>query len=93
MGTYSFRRAYPPAGSYPKLVIVRPSCVGAAASEPCCGWIDAATANGAMYLFCMLGYLKYFPGGRTLLSDQIPVDYVSNACIIASACETLPTFS
>jgi hypothetical protein len=68
-----------------QLVIVRPSCVGAAASEPCCGWIDAATANGAMFLFCMLGYLKYFPGWEQAISDQIPVDYVSNACIVAAA--------
>ena len=46
----------------PKLVIVRPSCIGAAVSEPVRGWIDAATANGAMYMMCSLGYLKYFPG-------------------------------
>ena len=69
----------------PKLVIVRPSCVGSAASEPCCGWVDAATANGAMFLFAILGYLKYFPGWSQAISDQIPVDYVANACIIAQA--------
>ena len=69
----------------PRLVILRPSCIGAALAEPCRGWIDAATANGAMYMMCSLGYLKYFPGRGEAISDQIPVDLVSNACIVAAA--------
>eukprot|EP01050_Picozoa_sp_SAG11_P017022 SAG11_NODE_2397_length_3404_cov_1.824508_3_plen_204_part_00 len=59
--------------------------IGAALYEPVRGWIDAATANGAMFLMCSLGYLKYFPGRGEAISDQIPVDLVSNACIVAAA--------
>lgn len=69
----------------PLVVIVRPSCVGASVAEPHPGWIDAATANGAMFVCVSLGLLKVFPGSPALISDQIPVDYVTNAILVGAA--------
>jgi thioester reductase-like protein len=65
------------------LVILRPSIVGSAWSEPTPGWVDVISAAGAVYVAVGMGVIKFLPGSPLNVGDVIPVDYVSNA-IIAS---------
>jgi len=60
-------------GSVP-LLIFRPSIVGCAWAEPYPGWIDAATAAGAVYLACGMGLLQLLQGDPDNVADIIPVD-------------------
>lgn len=67
------------------MVIVRPSIVGGALKEPYPGWVDTVSAGGSVYLMAGLGVASLLPGDPQKISDQIPVDFVSNACIVAAA--------
>lgn len=66
-------------------MIVRPTIIGAAIKDPSPGWIDSINAAGSIYLAVALGILQYLPGDISLIGDQIPVDYVSNCIIAATA--------
>jgi len=66
-------------------VIVRPAIIGAAAEEPMPGWVDAVTAGTAIFLAGSLGVLKELHGNSDIIGDQIPVDYVADLIITASA--------
>ncbi len=65
------------------LVILRPSIVGSAWTEPTPGWVDVISAAGAVYIAVGMGVIKFLPGSPKNVGDVIPVDYVANA-IIAS---------
>lgn len=67
------------------LVIIRPSIIGAAASEPFPGWVDSISAATAVYLTGSLGMLKDLSGRIDIIGDQIPVDYCSHLIIAATA--------
>jgi glycerone phosphate O-acyltransferase/fatty acyl-CoA reductase len=67
------------------LVILRPTIIGGAWLEPFPGWVDSVSAAGAFYLSVGLGLMKYSIGNPSNIGDQIPVDYVSNAVIVAAA--------
>jgi 1-acyl-sn-glycerol-3-phosphate acyltransferase len=67
------------------LVVVRPSIVGSSYSEPLPGWVDVISAAGAVYVAMGMGVIKFLEGANTNVGDVIPVDYVSNAIIVASA--------
>lgn len=66
-------------------MIVRPSVIIAANSEPCPGWIDAMTAAGPLSLMVSTGVLRYGVGENNVRADVVPVDFVSNLIIVGSA--------
>lgn len=67
------------------LVICRPSIVSCSLKEPYAGWVDAVSASGSVYLAAGLGVATILTGNHEIISDQIPVDYVSNAILILAA--------
>lgn len=67
------------------VTILRPSIIGAAAKQPVPGWIDTISAAGALYFMAGLGILHEVQGNLNNVGDQIPVDYVSDAIIVAAA--------
>lgn len=63
------------------LVIIWPSIVGAAYSDPHVGWVDnLAALSGFIFIFG-LGMLHQAPGKGTNVSNFIPVDFVVNSII------------
>lgn len=67
------------------VVIVRPSIIGPAAVEPHPGWLDGVTIGTEVFIAGGLGVLKDFFGPSESIVDQIPVDYVADLVIAASA--------
>eukprot|EP00818_Percolomonas_sp_WS_P008727 CAMPEP_0117435514 /NCGR_PEP_ID=MMETSP0759-20121206/522_1 /TAXON_ID=63605 /ORGANISM="Percolomonas cosmopolitus, Strain WS" /LENGTH=1144 /DNA_ID=CAMNT_0005227067 /DNA_START=6 /DNA_END=3442 /DNA_ORIENTATION=- len=65
--------------------ICRPSIVGASYRDPVPGWVDTVSAAGAIYFFIGLGVTSVMWLDEDAVTDQIPVDYVCNAIIAASA--------
>jgi alcohol-forming fatty acyl-CoA reductase len=65
------------------LTIIRPSIVAAAFKEPFPGWTDSLGLLGRFYAVAGLGVMRDFPVNPKLISDQIPVDYVSNQLLAA----------
>jgi nucleoside-diphosphate-sugar epimerase len=70
------------ARGYP-LCIVRPTIVGAAASEPVPGWTDSINAVGAVTLFMALGIVRSLYGKGIVVPDVVPVDTVVAAILAA----------
>lgn len=68
-------------------VLFRPSIIGAAYKEPLPGWIDTFSAAGGLSLAGCLGIVNFVRGDGNNIADLIPVDYVSNAIIVAAAME------
>ena len=69
-----------------KMVICRPSIVGAALREPCKGWIDSLAAAGGLSILVAVGLVNYLPCARPENHfDIVPVDMVSNGILITSA--------
>jgi len=58
--------------------IVRPAIIGCAWREPYCGWVDALTAAGGIFLVSGLGLLHEMIGDGNLNADVVPVDHVVN---------------
>ncbi len=71
-------------GSIP-VAIVRPSIIGCAETEPVPGWIDAVSAAAALYLCAGTGLVSCIHGSVHVVGDQVPVDYVVDALLIAAA--------
>jgi alcohol-forming fatty acyl-CoA reductase len=67
------------------LSILRPSIIGASVKEPYEGWIDAVSAASAIYFCAGIGILSVLPGDVNAITDQVPVDIVSNAVIVVTA--------
>ena len=67
------------------MVIIRPSIIGAAAYEPCQGWVDTISAATAVYLTGAIGMVRDLNGIVDYIGDQIPVDFCSNLIIAATA--------
>lgn len=65
------------------LVIVRPSIVGAAFTDPVPGWVDVISAAGAVFLAVGMGVVKFLQGDPENIGDVIPVDYVSNSILVS----------
>ncbi len=70
-------------GSVP-VCIVRPSIVACTWDGPIRGWIDNVNAAGSYYLLGALGMLRYVWGKANNVGDLIPVDFISNASIVAA---------
>jgi hypothetical protein len=60
------------------LTIIRPSIVAAAFEEPFPGFTDSLGLLGRFYAVAGLGVMRDFPINPKMISDQIPVDFVSN---------------
>jgi len=69
------------------MVIVRPSIVGAAYSDPHVGWVDNLAALSGFIFVYGIGLLHQAPGKFSNRANFIPVDYVVNT-IIACAVYT-----
>jgi len=67
------------------LTILRPSIVGVAWRDPYLGWVDSVSAASAVFLLAGIGVVKYIEGDPAYLSDQVPVDFVADAMIVAAA--------
>jgi hypothetical protein len=67
-----------------KCVIWRPSIISSAMREPMPGWTDSLSAAGGLTLLASLGVVKraYKPLENPF--DMIPVDIVSNGCLVAT---------
>jgi nucleoside-diphosphate-sugar epimerase len=68
-------------------VLLRPSIIGAAYKEPLPGWTDTFSAAGGLSLAGGIGIVNYVRGDGDNIADLIPVDYVANAIIVATAME------
>ena len=65
--------------------IVRPSIIASAEREPHIGWTDTLSAAGGFTLMIMSGLIRYLSSQYHTNGDIIPVDYVSNTIIVATA--------
>jgi fatty acyl-CoA reductase len=65
--------------------ILRPSIIAASDKEPFYGWTDTLSAAGGLSVAGASGVLNYINSKIDNIADIIPVDYVSNAIIVASA--------
>ncbi|EKX41704.1 hypothetical protein GUITHDRAFT_55447, partial [Guillardia theta CCMP2712] len=76
------------------VAIVRPTIIGAAWREPAPGWVDTVSAGGALFLSGGMGFMPVQSGDPELVGDQIPVDLVTNAILVAAAeaCSKGPGF-
>lgn len=68
-------------------VILRPSIIGASYFEPVPGWTDTFSAAGGLSLAGGSGIVNYVRGKGENIADLVPVDYVSNSIIVATAFE------
>lgn len=66
-------------------VLLRPSIIAAAIKEPLPGWTDTLSAAGGLSLAGASGVLNYVYGKYDNIADIIPVDYVCNAILVATA--------
>lgn len=67
------------------MLIVRPSIIIGGISEPLPGWTDTFSAAGGLTLAGGIGIVNYVNGNGNNTADLIPVDYVSNIIIAATA--------
>lgn len=66
-------------------VVIRPSIIIGADIDPLPGWTDTFSAAGGLTLAGGLGIVNYVNGKGDNIADLIPVDFVSNAIITATA--------
>jgi nucleoside-diphosphate-sugar epimerase len=67
------------------VVIIRPSIIIGAMAEPVPGWTDTFSAAGGLTLAGGIGIVNYVNGNGNNIADLVPVDYVSNIIIAATA--------
>ena len=65
------------------MVIIRPSIVVAAESEPVPGWTDTLGIFSGLTLASGLGVLRDIPGSPNTFVDLIPVDFVARQLLVA----------
>ena len=69
------------------MVIFKPSIIIGGYNEPLNGWTDTLSAAGALSVACGAGIINYVPGHNDIISDLVPVDFVSNTIIVCTAIE------
>ena len=69
------------------VVIWRPSIIGSGIQDPFPGWTDTLSAAGGLALLTALGLMQliHVKNNGDTSFDLVPVDYVSNGCIAATA--------
>lgn len=67
------------------MLLIRPAIIIGSYEEPMQGWVDTLSAAGALSLVGGSGLINYFPGDTDITCDIIPVDYVSNSILVATA--------
>ena len=67
------------------VMICRPSIIGCSAKEPVPGWVDSLAAAAAYIHGVSLGIANHVIGTRENLVDIVPVDFVSNGILAATA--------
>ncbi|XP_050561980.1 fatty acyl-CoA reductase 1-like isoform X1 [Spodoptera frugiperda] len=88
-GTYAFAKALSEAyiaknhGKVPA-VIIRPSAVTATKDGPVKGWLDNWFGASGILYYINEGVIRVLHGHGNHTVDFIPVDYVSNLCIISA---------
>ena len=65
--------------------IIRPAIINPSYSEPFPGWVDSLAAAAALFLFVGLGICKVMKGNHKKIGDVVPVDFVANNIIVATA--------
>jgi hypothetical protein len=83
--TASLLKPSPPPPLSVPVLIVRPSIVGCAAQYPLPGWVDSLIGANGLLLAEGIGALHTMRGRGELVVDFIPVDFVANAILGASA--------
>ena len=68
-----------------KCVIWRPSVIAGGVAEPFEGWTDTLSAAGAPMLVISLGLVSRLHVKGANNFDMVPVDYVTNGLLIATA--------
>lgn len=81
MGEHLLKQAF--AGR--SLTIVRPSIVESTLLDPVPGWIEGVKVVDAVTMAYVRQKVSFFPGREGGVIDVIPVDYVANAVLLASA--------
>ena len=66
------------------IVLVRPSIIGAALSEPMPGWIDTVKFMGAMTLTIGLNIASKMPCKEDALVNIVPVDLVARQILVSA---------
>lgn len=82
--SYSERSLEKHRGNIP-LLILRPSVIICAQSDPYPGWIDTLSAAGALSTVNGLGFFSHLDTDLKTRADLIPVDFVANGIIIGTA--------
>lgn len=59
------------------MLIIRPSIIAAAISEPMPGWTDTEGLLSGLTLAMGMGVMKHMPGNPDYFLDVIPVDIVA----------------
>ena len=67
------------------VVLFRPSIIASALDQPFPGWTDSLVAAGGITLVSGLGLVNYINTTGKSEFDLIPVDFVANGIIIATA--------
>lgn len=67
------------------MLILRPSIINASYTDPFPGWTDTFSAAGGLTLAGGMGIINYIYGDGDHICDMVPVDYVSNSIIAATA--------
>jgi fatty acyl-CoA reductase len=73
-----------PAARRLPIVVVRPSIICAALREPMPGWVDSLIGPSGLILAAWLGAVHVYKVDPGAIFDLIPVDYVSNAILVAA---------
>lgn len=71
--------------SHLKIALVRPAIVISAFSDPMCGWTETISAMGGILFATMLGLINFVHTEHNHILDIVPVDFVSNLIICATA--------
>src|SRR5919201_5670504 len=69
-----------------ELTIVRPTIVESALRTPYPGWIEGVKVADPVIIAYAAGMIPRFPGNRSVRLDLVPVDLVTNACVVAAGC-------
>ncbi|KAF9208973.1 cyclin-dependent kinase inhibitor far1 [Haplosporangium sp. Z 27] len=66
------------------IVIIRPSIVTAAQSEPVPGWVEGTAAANKAVISCALGHVQEWIGIDSCKTDLVPVDVVAKVILLSA---------